>query len=52
MEALQRNRAFRDAYSAAREAFIKGERDIVFPPGTYWLRRFAKVTCAPVALAA
>jgi putative transposase len=48
MEALQRNRAFRDAYIAAREAFISGQRDVEFPAGTYWLRLFAKVTCAPL----
>jgi putative transposase len=53
MEALQRNRAFRDQYIAAREAFLSGARDVVFPPGTYWLRRFASVTCQPYeALAA
>ncbi|HXU80255.1 MAG TPA: hypothetical protein VN914_02585 [Polyangia bacterium] len=53
MEALQRNRAFRDAYILARDEFIKGKRDTVFPAGTYWLRRFAKVSCEPYqALAA
>jgi putative transposase len=53
IEALQRNRTFRDEYAAAREAFIRGARDVVFPAGTYWLRRFAKVTCRPYeALAA
>ena len=24
-----------------------GIRDIVFPAGTYWLRRFARAICAP-----
>jgi putative transposase len=53
VEALERNRAFRDSYASAREAFINGARDIQFPAGTYWLRRFAKVSCVPyVALAA
>jgi putative transposase len=47
LEALQRNRAFRDAYAAAREAFMNGQRDVEFPAGTYWLRCFAKVACAP-----
>jgi putative transposase len=47
MEALQRNRAFRDAYVAARQAFLNGQRDVEFPAGTYWLRCFAKVTCTP-----
>jgi hypothetical protein len=47
LEALLRNRAFRDAYVAARAAFISGIRDVVFPAGTYWLRRFARATCEP-----
>jgi putative transposase len=48
IEALVRNNAFRDAYAAARAAFIAGVRDVLFPPGTYWLRRFACAMCAPV----
>ena len=47
IEALMRNRAFRDAYAAARAALVAGVRDVVFPAGTYWLRRFARATCAP-----
>jgi len=46
-EALLRNRAFRDAYSAAREAFAAGIRDVIFPAGTYWLRRFTRAICEP-----
>lgn len=46
IEALQRNLAFEAAYRAAREAYLRGE-DVVFPAGTYWLRRFARVKCAP-----
>ena len=46
IEALMRNREFCAAYAAAREAFIAGVRDIIFPPGTYWLRRFVKTGCA------
>jgi putative transposase len=46
-EALLRNRAFRDAYAAARANFIAGIRDVLFPAGTYWLRRFASALCAP-----
>ncbi|MCA9676821.1 MAG: hypothetical protein KC464_17435, partial [Myxococcales bacterium] len=45
IEALQRNRAFIDAYRAARAAWLAG-LDAVFPPGTYWLRRFASVVVA------
>jgi hypothetical protein len=33
------------AYAAARDAWRAG-LDVMFPPGTYWLRRFAY---APVA---
>jgi putative transposase len=46
LEAVLRNRAFRDAYAAARAAFIAGVRDVLFPAGTYWLRRFSSVDCA------
>jgi putative transposase len=48
IEALMRNREFRAAYAAARDAFVAGVRDIIFPAGTYWLRRFVKTDCAPV----
>ena len=46
LEALLRNKAFRDAYIAARCRFVDGMRDVVFPAGTYWLRRFARAVCA------
>jgi putative transposase len=47
IEALLRNHHFRDAYAAARDAFSAGIRDVVFPAGTYWLRRFTNAICAP-----
>jgi hypothetical protein len=47
IEALLRNRAFRDAYTAARASFASGIRDVIFPAGTYWLRRFTRAICAP-----
>ena len=47
IEALLRNRAFRDAYTAARASFAAGIRDVIFPAGTYWLRRFTRAICAP-----
>lgn len=47
IEALLRSRSFRDAYAAARATFIAGTRDVLFPSGTYWLRRFASALCAP-----
>jgi hypothetical protein len=49
IEALQRNREFRQEYASAREAFMNGARGVEFPAGTYWLRRFAKVVCVPYA---
>ena len=48
IEALLRNKTFRDAYAAARTSFQKGVRDVVFPAGTYWLRRFANAICVPL----
>src|SRR6185295_9261902 len=47
IEALRRNRSFVDAYIAARARFIDGMRDVLFPAGTYWLRRFARALCVP-----
>jgi len=48
IEALLRNKIFRDAYAAARTNFQRGVRDVLFPAGTYWLRRFANAVCVPV----
>ena len=45
IEALSRNRAFVAAYTSAREAWQAGLA-VVFPPGTYWLRRVAHVPVA------
>ena len=42
-EAIQRNRAFVAAYRDARERWLTNP-NAKFPPGTYWLRRFANVT--------
>jgi hypothetical protein len=47
IEALTRNRFFVRAYAEARALWLAGI-ETVFPPGTYWLRRFAAV---PVAAA-
>jgi REP element-mobilizing transposase RayT len=43
IEALLRNRAFAAAYADARTRWRDGV-PAVFPPGTYWLRRFASVS--------
>jgi REP element-mobilizing transposase RayT len=45
IEALLRNRAFIVAYTDARERWRAGT-SVLFPPGTYWLRRFAQVPVA------
>jgi putative transposase len=42
IEALLRNRAFAMEYARARERWRDG-LPAVFPPGTYWLQRFASV---------
>jgi len=42
IEALLRNRAFATEYASARERWRDGI-PAVFPPGTYWLQRFAAV---------
>jgi putative transposase len=46
IEAIRRNRAFIDAYRAARALFVAGVR-VCFPAGTFWLARFACVERAP-----
>jgi REP element-mobilizing transposase RayT len=42
IEALLRNRTFVREYMEARERWRAGD-PVLFPPGTYWLRRFAYV---------
>ena len=42
IEAVLRNRAFVAAYTSARARWREG-LPVVFPAGTYWLRRFAQV---------
>jgi REP element-mobilizing transposase RayT len=46
LEAIQRKREFVAAYRAARLALIAGA-PVLFPHGTYWLRRFVAVPVAP-----
>ncbi len=48
VEALRRNHAFLAAYRAARQLWL-AKRPVAFPPGTYWLRRFANVPIAATA---
>jgi len=43
--ALARLKEFVEEYRRKRERWIAGERDVEFPPGTYWLRVHANVNC-------
>jgi hypothetical protein len=45
IEALLENKRCLQAYRDARFALLQGIRTVLFPPGTYWLRRFAEVVC-------
>jgi len=47
IEALTRLRSFVDAYRTAREALLAGLANVLFPTGTYWLRVYQRVACAP-----
>jgi putative transposase len=46
IEALERNALFRSEYKEARISWL-AKLPTVFPAGTWWLRRFAKVVVAP-----
>jgi putative transposase len=43
IEALRRNKEFQVLYREARTRWLAGEDEVVFPAGTYWLRKFAAV---------
>jgi len=44
---LGRNKAWQAEYREARDRWLAKENDVVFPYGTYWLRRFGSVRVAP-----
>jgi putative transposase len=44
IEAIQRLKEFRASYAIQRNAWLK-DKDVVFPLGTWWLRRFAEAKC-------
>jgi len=46
IEAITRNTRFLAAYVSAKGKFAEGSRDVVFPAGTWWLRKHVKVRCA------
>jgi hypothetical protein len=45
---LQRCKVFLESYARAIKAWMLGAADVVFPAGTYWMRRFARVVCEAV----
>ncbi|HEX7509035.1 MAG TPA: hypothetical protein VF550_19840 [Polyangia bacterium] len=45
IEALLRNRGFIDKYRTAFLAHLAGLANVLFPFGTYWMRKIAKVAC-------
>jgi len=45
IEALLRNRAFIQKYHVAFLAHVAGVANVLFPFGTYWMRKFGKVAC-------
>ncbi len=47
IEAVQRNKTFVAVYRTARKLWKAGH-EAIFPVGTYWLRRFARVAVADV----
>lgn len=47
IEALLRNRQFEEDHANARRAWLKGDRNVLFPFGTYAMRLLHKVRCAP-----
>jgi hypothetical protein len=45
IEAIVRNRAFLERYREAFLMHMAGVAKVVFPFGTYWMRKFGKVAC-------
>ena len=45
IETLLRNRGFIEKYRAAFRAHVAGVANVLFPFGTYWMRKIAKVAC-------
>jgi putative transposase len=51
IEALRRNKVFLDQYRGARADHLAG-RNALFPPGTWWLCRYAGLKCAELGATA
>jgi hypothetical protein len=50
IEALQRCKVFLQSYARAIKAWMLGATEVVFPAGTYWMRRLARVVCEATEL--
>ena len=48
IEALLRNRGFVEKYRDAFLGHMAGVANVIFPFGTYWMRKFGKVACEAV----
>jgi len=47
LETIRRLKSFIAAYREAMEQFKAGKHDVVFPPGTYWMKRFGGAVVGP-----
>jgi putative transposase len=47
LETIRRLKSFIIAYREAMEQFKAGVHDVLFPPGTYWMKRFGGAACGP-----
>jgi len=45
-------REFRKQYAQSLKRWVEGVRDVVFPPGTYWMVRHHRCRCGPATCAA
>jgi hypothetical protein len=45
-EAIRKMKSFLGRYREALRMFVKGAKEVVFPAGTYWMRRYMGVVCA------
>jgi hypothetical protein len=52
IEALLRNRIFNQRYRAAFVGHMAGLANVVFPCGTYWMKKVGKVICETAEMAA
>jgi hypothetical protein len=46
IEAIKRLKTFYADYKRALASYVAGERDVLFPAGTYWMVRYAGARCA------